>query len=74
MGRTPVGYNLQGSRLLILISHHSNSNSIWELRSVSKEDHVKFYKVGCQQFVSWSHNIQMLLDDGNRIAIPQGNF
>ncbi len=21
-----------------------------------------------------SHNIQMLLDDGNRITIPQGNF
>ena len=32
------------------------------------------YKVRGLQFVSQSYNIQMLLDDGNRIMIPQGYF
>ncbi len=39
-----------------------------------KEGHCKFYTVRCQQFLSWFHNIQVLLDDGNRVTIPQGIF
>ena len=46
----------------------------WNILNTAKESHFKFYKVRCQYFVSWSHNNQMLLDDGNRITNPQGNL
>ncbi len=39
-----------------------------------KEVISEFYKVRGLQFVSRSHNIQMLLDGGNNIRITQGNF
>ena len=42
----------------------------WLPSAVSKE----FYKIRGLQSISWSHNIQMLLDDVNRITIPHGNF
>ncbi len=45
-----------------------------EPSNTADESHFEFYKVGCQHFVSRSHNIQMLLDDGNRITIPGGIF
>ncbi len=36
---------------------------------------VKFYKVDSLAVATRiSHNYQVLLDDGNRIIIPQGNF
>ena len=51
-------------------------DTLWNLvkQPMRWKIHVELYKIRGLQFVSWIHNIQMQLDDGNRIMILQGNF
>ncbi len=52
--------------------------STYELQTSDFVEHIygsdkNIDKISDLQFVSWSHNIQILLDDGNAIIISQGN-
>ncbi len=55
-------------------SFQQHLNIMQPICKVQTSDFVEHQNDFILQFASWSHNIQMLLDDGIRIRIPQGNF